>query len=407
MAWGALIGAVGGLLGSRSQSRANRNAIAAQQAAQRFTDQGFNFGFGSGGVGSNYSNFSFAQPQRDIQAGLYGSAPWLLGGGMFNDPRLQAALQGNDIAGALGQANAAFQLPFSTTAFGQMGDLAATAGGLGGLYGLQAAQGLQDPTGAQGLLFGGGFGNIAAAGNTGGLAAQRTNLLRQQATQGGLLDQAINRLQNRQFATGRLGNQAGVQGENTAFLNALAQQDLGFQLAGQDLGFQEAQRLQNLGLSQIGAGSQLFGQNIGLMGQYGNMANQFLGLAGGLEGQQFGQNLQATQAAQTAGLNRLSAAQGLFGLGSDLFSQQYGLGLAGAQAGMGFDELALQSVLGLRQAEASRISGAGNTGYTPITNTGAGGFLAGLGQSVGQGVNWLLNRRNPVQPISGLPEGYT
>jgi hypothetical protein len=371
--------------------------MAAQLEAQKFQDQQFNFGLGSGSVTGSGSTFNFNQPTQAQLSQLLASQQGLLGGGLFNDPMIQAGLMQADFGGAMSQANQALMQQAGGTAFGQLGNLAQTAGGLGGQLALQTALGPQDLSGgAQGALLQGGLGNILAAGNTGALGAQATDLLRQQAQGSGLLDQAINKLQNRQFAQGRLGSTGGAQ-ESRQFLDAVSQQDLGFQLAGQQLAQQEAGRLGQLGLGQIGQGAGLLGQNLAGFGQTAGLAGQFLGQAGGFEGQQFGQSLQGLQQNQAAGLNRLQAAQGALGFGSDLFAQQAGLGLAAGGQALDINKLAVDQVLGLRGTEASRISGAGGSGFgqTFSQPSGTGGFVAGLGSALGKGFDQIFRKPTP------------
>jgi hypothetical protein len=395
---GSLISAGAGLLGASKQRKHEKAMLAQQAEAQKFKDQSFGFGFGGGQLSGDSSTFNFNPEMQAIQSQLQGGFAQQLGGGLFNDPGLQAALAGNNIAGAAGQADLAFQQQAGNQAFGQLGGLAQTAGGLGQGLAAQFAQGPQDFSGGlQGGLLGQGFANQLAAGDQSALFQQSLDTQRQAATQGGLLDQAINKLQNRQFATGRLGSTGGSQ-ETTGFLDSLARQDLGFQNNAFGQAQQQAQFLGQLGGQQIGQGQQFLGQNLGQFNQLGQQAGQFLGQAGAFERQGFGQGMAALQQNQAAGMGRLQAAQGLLGFGGDLQAQQIGLGIQQGDALSQINRLGLDTVLGLRGTEASRISGASGPAFAPQMNSGAGGFIAGLGQSLGKGVDQFFANRKSAGP---------
>ena len=120
----------------------------------------------------------------------------------FGTGDLNGFLQNLPIGNIFNTSSSLLGQQLGNTAFGGLGGLAGTAGLLGNQFAGQALAGPQDLTGgAQGALFGSGLGNLAGAGNTDALRQQFLATQRAQAS-GGLLDQAINRLQDRQFALG-------------------------------------------------------------------------------------------------------------------------------------------------------------------------------------------------------------
>jgi hypothetical protein len=278
------------------------------------------------------------------QAMLGGQGASLLGGGMFNDPRFQQAFQGNDISGALGQANQAFGQQMGTGTQG-LGQLAGMFGG--------AVPGLMQ----QGMM------NQQMAGNQGALQSQELAGLRAQAQPE--QNRMFNQLQDRLFAQGRLGSTGGAENMRGLF-EAQGQQDLGFQSEAFNRAMQQQQFMGQLG-----------GQQMGQAGQFGQQA-------GGLIGQGFGQTLQSLQQNQQAGLSRLQAAQGLFGQGADIFGSQFGLGLGAQDALSNINQLGLQAGRAPWELQAGLLSGSGQhanalqeLGSTAI-GSGKKGLLGGL-----------------------------
>lgn len=379
---GAGLGLLGGLINSREvqQTRDDIKGMA------QFNPQTFGGFGGSGGFGEGFNTFQFDPQMQELRTMLGGQGAGLLGGGLFNDPSLQAALGGNDILGALQQANTAFGQQAGGSAFGGLGGVFDQSSGMSNLLAQQTLAGPQDFTGGmQSNLFSQGMGNLAAAGNQDALRQQALGTMREGATQGGLLDMAINKFQDRGFATGRSSTTAGIN-DQTSFLDSIARQDLGFQRDAFGLAQQQQGILSGIGGQQLGTGANLFGQNLGAFQGLNNLGLQFGNQAIGAEAQGFGQLLQALQQNQSAGMNRLSAAQGLFGLGTDTFNQQFGLGL-GAQAGvLDQSRFGLDTILGLRNAEANRIgatSGAAQALAETQSKEGGGGLFGSLVSGIG------------------------
>jgi len=331
-----LIGGVGDFLDIRE----HQGRIDDIGARAGFQDQGFNFGGLSGNISGTGSTAQLAGPQQGIQNLLAGGGAALFGGQGFDFGQFQ-----NQFGPALGNL-AAQSGGINPTAFGQLGNLAGQAQQFGG----QAGQA--------------GFANLAAAGNQDALRSQALGTLRNEVQGSGLLDNAINRLQNRQFAQGRLGSTGGA-GESRQFLDAVAQQDLGLQSQAFGIGQQQQQILSQLGLGQLG------------------QAQGFMGQAGGFEGQQFGQNLQSGLFGRQGAQGFLDAQAGLFGQGQQAFGQNVGLGLSAFDQFRQRDALTSDTMLGLRQAEADRISAAGQSaqGLAGASGGGGGSFLGGLAKT--------------------------
>ncbi|MHC4230543.1 MAG: hypothetical protein ACYSW0_24165, partial [Planctomycetota bacterium] len=202
-------GGVGGFVGNLFQgagdffdARQDQQRIAGIEDRAGFQDQGFGFG---GMLGNISGTGSFAQldPRTQaVQNALQGGGLNLLGGQGFDFGSFQ-----NQFGPALQQLQSQSG-GIDPTMFGQLGALAGQAQQFGG----QAGQA--------------GFANLAAAGNQDQLRQDALASLRAEVQGSGMLDSAINRLQNRQFAQGRLGSSGG-QLENQGFLNAVSQQDLG------------------------------------------------------------------------------------------------------------------------------------------------------------------------------------
>lgn len=375
---GGLMSSLGGLFGGFANAAEVARTRKDIRRNGRFTDQTGNFGFGSAFAGANGQNsFQFGPEQQLMNMMLQAGSLGQLGGGLFNDQNFQNAFQGNDIAGALGQSNNAFAQQASGSAFGGLGGLFNQNQGLSSLFANQAAAGPQDLTGGlQGSLFGQGFANQQAALDQSGLEQRFLDTQRQRATQGGLLDRAINRFENNQFAQGRLGTTGGAE-QTSGFLDSIARQDLDFQNNAFGLGQQQQQFLGNLGSQQIGQGAGLLGQNLGQFNQQAQLANLFGNSAAGIEGQQFGQNLGALQQNQSAGQQRLAQALGLFGQGAGLFNDSFAQGLAGFQGGLAANQQALDATLGLREAENSRISATGQHSRALADVQGSSGGILG------------------------------
>jgi len=315
----------------------------------------FGASFGSGNVSfqngqANFSENLASQMQRQM---LLGGMSQGFGGGMFNDPKLQAALGGNDMLGALNASNFANSMMANPQAFSQMGQI----NNLGNLFSGMAQAGPQDYSGGMmGNLFSAGVQNQLAAGDMTGLQNQELATLRAAAQP--QQDRMFNQLQNRLFSQGRLGSTGGAQDMEGLF-NAFNQADLGFQGEAFNRAATRSGLLSNLGLQQTGQGAGLLGQNLGQFNQNIGSAQGFLGMGSGLENQLFQNQFNTIGQAQTAGQNRIQNAMNLFGLGTSTQNQGFQQGISAQQALGGMDQNQMTAILGLLNAEANRIGSTG------------------------------------------------
>ena len=366
---GPLVGGLGGLFGAAEDRQTQQDV----NERANFQDQTFGFGGLTGQISGSGSTAQLGGQAQGIQNLLGGGGASLFGGQGFDFGQFQQQF------GPALQGVAATSGGIDPTAFGQLGNLAGAAQGLGGFAGGLFGQGPgQDFTGGrQGQAFQQGFGNLARAGNQGALRQQALGTLRQEVQGSGLLDTAINRLQNRQFAQGRLGSTGGA-GETSALLNAISQQDLGLQSQAFDIAGQQGQLLQQIGQGQIGTGANLFGTSQQTFGNLGTQAQGFFGLGADIGGQQFGQNLEAAEFGRQGAQGFLDAQAGLFDIGQAGFGQNVGLGIDAFGQFLDRDRLTSETVLGLRQAEADRIQAAGASSQALLGNQGGGGGIGDL-----------------------------
>jgi len=381
MSLGLLAQGLSGLAGGFLSNNALENSQKDIKNLTKFRPQDFQ-GAGGFGIAEN-GNVSLGQGQEQFLQQLIQQSGGQLGGGLFNNQGFQNAFQNNDIQGSLNQAQSGLQQQAGNTAFGGLGGLFGQAQGLGNIFANQTAGGPQDVTGGlQNQQFNAGMANQQAAGDQSGLFNQFLGTQRAAAS-GGLLDQAINKLENNQFATGRAGTTGGGQ-QTQAFLDSLAQQDLGFQNNAFGLANQQQNFLGNLGAQQMQQGAGLLGQNLG---QFQNNAQNAMGFgqqAGVFEGQGFMQALQALQQNQSAGNMRLQNAMGLFGQGNDVFNSAFGQGLAGQNAITGVNNGMSNLFLGQQNAAANRISASGqHAGALGQSGAEQGGLLGGIMGGIG------------------------
>lgn len=387
---GKILSGLGGLFGGLADVREvaqTRSDIKNMAAYNPFNAGGFG---GSVHFNGRAGNFQLSPDQQLMQAMLGGQGLGLLSGGLFNSPQLQQALSQNNIAGALGQANSALAQqasPFVNQ--GMFSNLMGNVNSLGNMFAGQTAAGPQDFSGGlQANLFSRGSANQEAAGNQQGLFNQ--SLALQRAAAEPAQTQLLNQLENRLFSRGQLGSTGGAM-QMQGFIDAIGAQDLGFQNNAFQQALAQGQFLGNLGSQQINQGTDILGLNLGQFNQNAINAQNFMGLGAGLEGQGFNQMLQALQQNQSAGLNRLQAAQGLFGLGTDTFNQQFGLGLGAQQGLMDQSRLGLDSILGLLMAESDRIGAtSGHAGALAKTQESSGGILGGLLGGIGKALGGLF-----------------
>jgi len=375
------IAAGAGLLGSVLGGGASGTPKWMKQAAQ---SNPFSFqGAGGGGVNfQGHTGTATESPEMAQFRQLIGQGGAnALQGGLFNNPGLQRALGGADITGGMQNQNALLSQMMGNTAFGGLGGLAGNAGGLNNMFSQSLQGGQQDLSGGlMGRLNQAGMGNLAQAGNTSGLVQQ--NLDASRALAQPFENQLVNRFQNNEFM-GTRGATSGAAERQGQLQSALLGADQQRIMGAQQLGLQNQQQLGNIGLGQLGQGGQLSGQNIQGFGQQLQGFGQAGQLGLGAEGMGFGQMLQGLQQNQTAGQQRLKNAMGLFGLGVDTQQGQFQQGLNAQGAGINQDSMNMQQMLGLLNADAARIGGAGlsTNGFAQMqTNQQAqqGGMLQGV-----------------------------
>lgn len=243
----------------------------------------------------------------------------------FNNPML-GAQQG--ISGSLGNLFGASN-PFANMDFGGLFNDASNA------LSQQIGPGNALSSGAGAGLLGMGLQNMLNAGNTQGIYDNQLQLMRsayapeQERQQNQLLDSL--------YAKGLLAPNTDVQSGNAmtrTYFDQQNQMENTFQQAAFGRAQAEAQRLGALGQGQVGQ-------------------------AFGAENQAFSQALQALQQNQSGFLQRMGAAQGLFGMGQDAFAQNYGLGLQGAESLLGYADFGLRGAAMPFQLQAALLSGGG------------------------------------------------
>lgn len=336
MAWiGALASFAGNALGGMLANNQLGSGIKDIKDLAAFNPQNAGGPFGAFGFTDGGGFFTEDPTSAAIRAALGGSVPGLLGGGLFNNADLQDALANADITGAFGGAQGALGQQIGSSAFGNLGAL-------------------------QSGLLGAGFGALGQAGDQSALIQQ--NLDASRALAQPFEDRLLNRTQNQLFAQGRLGTTGGAQqfGETIGTIQRGDQQRV---LNAQNLGLQQQGQLQNFGLGALQGARQT-------------------------EGLGFSQMLQALQQNQSSGQQRLQNAMGLFGLGTNTFNQQFGLGLQGQSGLMNQNQFGLQGLLGLLNAEANRIGATGmhaqSLGNLHSNKGGLlGSLFGGLGDALG------------------------
>lgn len=322
--WGAVLSGLGGLFGGTQSLKQYQKGIDHISRLPGMQGPSNLFGdFGSAVGGGFQFNQALGGAQNLLSGGLQGLLNY----------QIPQALQGLN----LGDVSS-----FTDSALSQtIGPMNAVASG--------AAQGLFDQ----------GQANLLAAQDVGGLRNQQLDIMRQAFAPEAERRQV--RMFDDLYSKGLLGPQTDTQGQSgivRAMMESLNQADLGFQNEAFNRGMQQSQFLGNLGLQQIGQGF-------------------------GAENQAFGQALQALGQNQTAGMQRLQAAQGLFGLGNDVFAQRHGLGLQGVESLLGMSDFGLRAARSPFELQAGLLSGSGQhadalqTLYGQLAK-GTGGFFGGM-----------------------------
>ena len=333
MSWAAVAAAAGSVISGVIQSNEHKGLTNDIKDLTQFDPSNFQ-GLG-GSIDSASGQFS-ADPQtqalfNSLQQGSMG----LTQGGLFGNEQFQQTLGQANLPGAYqNQSNMLSQL---------MGNQA--FGGLGAQYG--NVMGLANQYGS------------ALSGNT-FAETQASELANLRAAAQPEQNRLMNKLDDRLFAKGMLGANTTRTGEAYRGLGeAFGQQDLNFQTQA----FERA------------------------MGQRGQQLGAFQGLQGlglGIEGQGFGQGLQALQQNQSAGQQRLQNAFGLFDMGQGFLTGGAQAGSQLANAAYNQQQFGMEGLLGLLNAEANRI---GSTGMHAQAlgnrgDSGMGGLLGGAAESL-------------------------
>jgi hypothetical protein len=343
MAYAAIIAAIISAAGQAETSRGLGHASQRIRQSTKFQPGQVNGPFGSIGYDpwrAAHDGFITFNPQesgfnQDIRNTMGIMNPFLLSGGLFQDPGMQAGFNAasGDMAGAFGNAQSALGQQMSPEMFGN----------------LQASN--------QGL-FGAG---MAALGNTDQSALIDQVINSNRALTQPFQDRQFNKLQDRLFAQGRLDSSGGSR-DTTNLLSEFQRQDFQNVMGGQQLGLNALQNNRGFGMAALSG-------------------------AAGLENQGFNQMLGSLRQNQSAGQGRLQNAMSMFGLGRDTFGQQFGLGLQGQQGMLNQDNFLMQAILGLMNAESGRIGAMGlsNQALANLAGGQAGsnsGFFGGLSDSI-------------------------
>jgi hypothetical protein len=356
-------------------------------ARRAHTQQQFNQGQSQAnpfGISSPFGNLGFAGNQAFFSPGAQqqGLMDLITQQGQ-NFLQTPADLSG--VQNLVGQQNQFLQQPVSNTAFGTLGGLSSQAGQLGNMFAgnVQAGPqfGLQPQ---QQQLFGAGQNFLNQAQDQSGLIQQNLDAARALAAP--QEQRQREQLQESIFGSGRHAVSGGGQQDFLQLLNDQSLADVARVGQAQQLGLQQQGQLASQGLNAFQQGGGLFGQATNRGTQ--SFANQLAGLTGqqqfgaGLEGQQFGQNMQQLLTGQTAGQQRLQNAINLFGLGEGAMESRFGMGQEALASTLGPQELMQQLFLGSLGADAQRIGAQSefadaNARLVEMRNSNSG-FLGGL-----------------------------
>jgi hypothetical protein len=368
---------LGGIFGNQGfeQARGDIQNLAAFNPYAAGTGAGqFSFGQGGGQFTENAQQLAM----RDV---LSQQAAQGFGGGMLNDPNLQAAMQANNIGGAMNQANQASMMSVMPGVDPSIQNFFNLGRDLGQGFDPRSPQ---DMSGGQmGQLRSAGIQNQMAAGDFTGL--QNSELATMRAAAQPELDRQRQSMEKSLFAKGMLGGGSTQTGEAFRGLaEAQGAQDLGFQQEAFNRAAQRSSLLGNLGLGQTQQAAGLQGQNLG---QQQNLIQNIMGanqLGSGALASQFGQNLQGIGQMQSAGNQRLQNALNIFGVGQGAQQQGFGQGLQSAQQLQNMNQFGLTGILGLLNAEANRIGGTGaHAQALGQVGQNQGGFLGGIMGGIG------------------------
>lgn len=374
---GAGFNLMGGMFGNQGfeQARGDISNLA------QFNPYGAGTGAGQFSFGNGAGQFSENAQTQAMRAALGQQAAQGFGGGMLNDPNLMAAMQQNNIGGALQQANQASMMGVMPGVDPSIQNFFNLGQSLGQGFDPRSPQDMSG--GVMGNLFSAGVQNQMAAGDMTGLQNQELATMRSAAAPE--LARQQQALEKSLFAKGMLGGGSTQTGEGyRGLFEAQGQQDLGFQQEAFNRAATRSQLLGNLGMGQTGQAAGLLGQNLG---QQQNTIQNIMGanqLGSGALGQQFQQQFQGIGQMQSAGNQRLQNALNLFGVGQGAQAQGFGQGIQAQNALQGMNQFGLTGILGLLNAEANRVGSTGaHAQALGQVGQNQGGFLGGLMGGIG------------------------
>ncbi len=377
--FGDAIGELGGLFGRQD----DRALFTDQQQFNQDQSQSNPFGFqgAQGGLafdGQTGSATMTPEQQAILQQTQGGIGGFLQGA---QDPNALQAIQP-----AFQQQQGVLNQQLGSSAFGGLGGLQQQSQGLAQQFGNQAGQGVQDASqGGQQFLFNQGQNFLQQSGNQNQLIQNQLANLNAVAAPG----EARARQNAQESIFARTGG--ATSGGRDEFAQLLARQDTSRaqrELGASQLGLQQQGQLAQQGFQAFNQGSQLFGQNQNAFGQQIQGANQFGSRAAGLEGQQFGQNLQSQGFNQSAGQNRLQNAMNMFGLQEQTAQNRFNTGLAGQGVLDQQQQTSQDLFLGSLGADAERINAQGEFAQANATlASGAQESGGGIGDIIKTGLS--------------------
>jgi len=371
---GALGSAVGGSLSSSKQKKALRQA----SGAAAFNPWNVSGPGGSIGFDGNQMSMGFSPQQQGMFDALGLGAMGQFGGGANAAYQNFAGSMGGQMPGLWNQFyDASNNVP--TDAFnqfqsqmGQMGGMAMD--GAGQAFG--QAFGPGQNAGQYDELFGQGMGLLGQ--NFDDVAAERTNLLRQQAQP--FEDRAQNAMFQKMHSMGQMASTTG--GRNMGeFGDALTRADLGRQLAGQDLGMNLLAQNRQTGMGMLGQALQGRGMNMQHQLGMGNLGMGMLGQAGQFAGMGLDGAVGMSDMINSRATQRLSEAQNMLFGGQNMQNQQYqnALAMLMQQQGM-LQGLGNMGTLGANLGGMGANAGANQAQYLAQNNqSGLGSFLSNAG----------------------------
>jgi hypothetical protein len=329
--------------------------------------------FGNFGFGGNQATAGDSASQAMMRAMLGPAMMSQIQGGMFNDPRFQAGLEGADLSGSVNQLNQASQMFASPEMASQLGNV----NNLADFFSQRAQGPMQDLSGGMmGDMFSRGQGFLNQAQDTQGLYDGSLDVMRRAAQP--FMDRQQNKLTDKLHAMGMLGSSGGAQ-QMGGLLEAQGQQDLGFQNQAFDRTQQRQSLLGNLGMQAMGQGQGFLGQNLAGRAQDIGAAQGFNQLGSGIENQFFQNQLAGINQQQQGANMRMQNAMGMYGLGNNMFNSAFGNAMQAGTQMQGMDQMQMQGLLGLLNNAVGRIDATGaHAGALSQIGQSQGGLFGGL-----------------------------